>query len=88
MSEKYCRAPVWQTESEQATPMYSIKDIVRSSLKVPEFDKHLKSPKRYENNNKDEDNSPKTLNDKNIDNVSTYKRTVDVPLKSRHIDEV
>ena len=38
---------------------------------VPEFDKHLKKagrtyrPKRYEYNNKDEDNSPKTLNDKN-----------------------
>ena len=29
-------------ESEQATPMDSIKDIVRTSVKVPEFDKHLK----------------------------------------------
>ena len=29
-------------ESEQATPVVSIKDVVRSSLKVPEFDKHLK----------------------------------------------
>ena len=27
-------------ESEQATPVDSIKDEVRSSLKVPEFDKH------------------------------------------------
>ena len=32
----------WQTESEQVTPVVSIKDVVRSSVKVPEFDKHLK----------------------------------------------
>ncbi len=30
------------TESEQATTVDSIKDVVRSSVKVPEFDKHLK----------------------------------------------
>ena len=29
-------------ESEHATPMDSIKDVVRSSVKVPKFDKHLK----------------------------------------------
>ena len=29
-------------ESEQATPVDSIKDVVRSSTKVPVFDKHLK----------------------------------------------
>ena len=29
-------------ESEQATPVVSIKDVVRSSVNVPEFDKHLK----------------------------------------------
>ena len=29
-------------ESEQVTPVDSIKDVVRSSVKVPEFDKHLK----------------------------------------------
>ena len=29
-------------ESEQVTPVGSIKDVVRSSVKVPEFDKHLK----------------------------------------------
>ena len=33
---------LWPTESEQATPVDSIKDVVRSSMKVPEFDKHLK----------------------------------------------
>ena len=33
---------LWLTESEQATPVDSIKDVVRSSVKVPEFDKHLK----------------------------------------------
>ena len=29
-------------ESEQVTPVDSIKDVVRSSVKVHEFDKHLK----------------------------------------------
>ncbi len=29
-------------ESEQTTSVYSIKDVVRSSVKVPEFNKHLK----------------------------------------------
>ena len=29
-------------ESEQTTPVDSTKDVVRSSVKVPEFDKHLK----------------------------------------------
>ena len=33
---------LWLTESEQATPVNSINDVVRSSVKVPEFDKHLK----------------------------------------------
>ena len=33
---------LWLTESEQATPVDSIKDALRSSVKVPEFDKHLK----------------------------------------------
>ena len=33
---------LWLTESERTTPVDSIKDIVRSSVKVPEFDKHLK----------------------------------------------
>ena len=52
--------------------MVSIKDVVRSSVKVPEFDKHLKKArghigrKRCGNNNKDEDNSPKNLNDKKV----------------------
>ena len=33
---------LWLTESKQATPVDSIKDVVRSFVKVPEFDKHLK----------------------------------------------
>ena len=33
---------LWLMESDQATPMDSIKDVIRSSVKVPEFDKHLK----------------------------------------------
>ena len=28
-------------ESEQVTPVDSIKDVVRGSVKVPEFDKYL-----------------------------------------------
>ena len=46
--------------------MDSIKDVVRSSVKVHEFDKLLKKAEELisGNNNKDEDNSPKTLNDK------------------------
>ena len=61
----------WLMESEQTTPMDSIKDVVRSSVKVPVFDKTPEEgwrtyrPKRCGNNNKDEDNSPKTLNNKN-----------------------
>ena len=54
-------------ESEEATPVDSIKDVVQSFVKVPKFNKHLKTYrlKRCGNNNKDEDNSPKTLNDNN-----------------------
>ena len=33
---------LWLTKSEQAGPVDSIKDIVWSSVKVPDFDKHLK----------------------------------------------
>ena len=58
---------LWLTESEHATPVDSIKDIVQSSVKVPEFNKHLKKAGRHigRNIDKDEDNSPKILNDKN-----------------------
>ena len=60
---------LWLTESEQATPVDSIKDVVRSSVKVSEFDKHLKKAGGHIGRNvveiTDEDNSPKTLNDKN-----------------------
>ena len=34
-------------ESEQVTPMDSIKDVVQSSMKVPEFDKHLKKARGH-----------------------------------------
>ena len=34
-------------ESEQTTPVDSIKDIVRSSMKIPEFNKHLKKARGY-----------------------------------------
>ena len=61
---------LWLTESEQTTPVDSIKDVVRSSVKFPEFDKTPEEgrgayrPKCCGNNNKDEDNSSKSLNDK------------------------
>ena len=34
-------------ELEQATPVVSIKDMVRSSLKVPEFNIHLKKAEEH-----------------------------------------
>ena len=34
-------------ESEQAAPVDSIKDVVRSSVKVPEFDKHLQKARGH-----------------------------------------
>ncbi len=37
----------WLTESEQATPVDSIKDVIRSSMLVPEFDKYLKKAGEY-----------------------------------------
>ena len=36
-------ARLWLTESEQAIPVDSIKDVVQSSVKVPKFDKYLKN---------------------------------------------
>ena len=33
---------LWLTELKQATPVDPIKDLIRSSVKVPEFDKYLK----------------------------------------------
>ena len=38
---------LWLTESEQVTPVDSIKDVVRISVRVPEFDKHLKKAGGY-----------------------------------------
>ena len=38
-------------ESEKATPVDSIKDVVRSSVKVPEFDKHLKKAGGHKDRN-------------------------------------
>ena len=38
---------LWLTESEQAAPVDSIKDVVLSSVKVPEFDKHLKKARGH-----------------------------------------
>ena len=34
-------------ESEQATAVDSIKDVVQSSVKVPEFNKHLKKARGH-----------------------------------------
>ena len=40
-------ARLWLTESEQATPVYTIKDVVRGSVKVSEFEKHMKKAGRH-----------------------------------------
>ena len=59
----------WITGSEQVTPVNSIKDVVQSSVKFPGFDTPEEGRKTYRPKrcvkNKDEDNSPKTHNDKN-----------------------
>ena len=39
------------SESERVTPVDSIKDIVRSFVKVPEFDKHRKKAGGHINRN-------------------------------------
>ena len=52
-----------------------IKNVVRSSVKFPEFEKHLaKAGGHIGRNNKDEDNCPKTLNDKNQQDSSQIFR--------------
>ena len=38
-------------ESEQVTPVDSIKDVVQSSVKVPEFDKHLMNARGHVDRN-------------------------------------
>ena len=60
---------LWLTESEQATPPLnkrrSLKFRVGSQVQqTPEEDWRTYQPKRC-GNNQEEDNSPKTLNDKN-----------------------
>ena len=56
---------LWLTESEQATPVVSIKDIVRSSRvrQTAEEGQRTYQPKRC--GNEDEDNCPKSLMIKN-----------------------
>ena len=72
-------------ESEEATRVASIKDLVWSSVKVSEFNKYLKKAGGHigrnvlGNNNKDEDNSPKTLNDKN--HQASSQKFIDKHLK-------
>ena len=76
-------------ESEQATPVVSIKDVVRSSVKVPEFDKHLKKAGGHIDRNVVEITikmktivfSDYCLNDKN-QQASSQKQTVLAVAKS------
>ena len=59
---------LWLTKSEQTTPVDLIKVLNREGSRVwqtPEEGRRTYRPKRCGNNNKDEDNCPKTLNDKN-----------------------
>ena len=66
-------------------PVDSIKDEVRSSVTVPEFDKYLKKADGHIGRNvveitkKDKDNSPKTLNDKNHHASSQKSRQLKHP---------
>ena len=46
---------------------------------TPEEGQKTYQPKRYKYNNKDEDNSPKTLNDKNLD--CCLEKSVSVSIK-------
>ena len=39
--------PVMARVSKQATPVDSIKDVVQSSMQVPEFNKHLKKARGH-----------------------------------------
>ena len=58
-------------ELQQVTPVDSMEDVVRSSVngsrarQTPEYGRRTYRSKRCANNNKDEDDSPKTFNDKN-----------------------
>ena len=68
-------------ESEQATPMdvkgCSSKFHVGSRVRqTPEEGRRTYQPKRCGNNNEDEDNSPKTLNDKNERNEQRKLKVV------------
>ena len=61
---------LWLTESEQATPVDSIKDLDEVLCRFPSSTNTWRRPRTYRpkscgNNIKDEDNCPKTLNDKN-----------------------
>ena len=42
---------LWLMELEPATPVDSIKDVVQSSMKAPEFDKHLKKARGHVSQN-------------------------------------
>ena len=56
---------LWLSESEQVTPADSIKFRVGPRVRqTPEEGLKIYRPKRWRNNNKEEDSSPKTLNDK------------------------
>ena len=79
--------------SEQATPMDSIKDVVRSSVKVtssitPEEGQRTYRLKCCGNNNKDEDNSSKKkLNDKNHQALSQIFRQLTSSWYSKHVQK-
>ena len=56
---------LWLTESEQAIPVDSKFRVRFRVRQTPEEGQRTYRPKRCGNNNKNEDNSPKTLNDEN-----------------------
>ena len=73
---------LWLTESEQAIPPpggfnKGCSSKFRESSRVqqrPEEGRRIYRPKCYGNNNKDEDNSLKTLNDKNQSSSQKFRQ--------------
>ena len=63
---------LWLMESEQATLVNSIKDVVRSSVKVPEFDKHPKKARGHINRNVEITIMMKTIVRKPLIIIFTY----------------
>ena len=57
---------------------------------IPEDGRRIYRPKRGENNNKDENNSPKTLNDKNYKDryaIKPKQQSIETPMEEDYIEK-